>query len=76
MCPVQVWFDNPRSLTLKYRLAAELGLRGVGFWHLDALDYAGKDPRAQQQTAAMWEAVRAFSGQGGGSGSGQAGGSS
>ena len=36
----QVRFDNTRSLTIKYELAQELRLGGVGFWEIDALDYA------------------------------------
>ncbi|CAH0479485.1 unnamed protein product [Peronospora belbahrii] len=35
----QIWFDNPRSLTAKYALVRELGLRGVGMWNADTLDY-------------------------------------
>merc|ERR1712176_1501016 len=27
----QVWYDDPESLSLKYRLAKTLGVRGVGF---------------------------------------------
>ncbi len=57
----QVWYDNPRSLAAKYRLAAELGLRGVGVWNLDLLDYAdAAGSAAQQQTRDMWAALRAF----------------
>jgi spore germination protein len=29
-----VWFEDPRSLLAKYRLAREFNLRGVGFWSL------------------------------------------
>lgn len=29
LCMVQVWFDDPRSLGIKYQLAADLGLRCV-----------------------------------------------
>jgi hypothetical protein len=57
----QVWYDDPRSLAAKYSLAAELGLRGVGVWNLDLLDYAdATGPAAQQQTRDMWAALRAF----------------
>ncbi|KAL4440207.1 hypothetical protein ABPG75_003208 [Micractinium tetrahymenae] len=59
---VQVWFDNPASLTAKYRLAAELRLRGVGFWNLECLDYSCADAQCRQETQAMWAAVRAFTG--------------
>ena len=36
----QVRFDDTRSLTVKYELARALRLGGVGFWEIDALDYA------------------------------------
>ena len=58
---VQVWYDDPRSLTPKFRLAAELGLRGVGVWNLDLLDYsAAAAPGTRQQTRDMWDALKAF----------------
>ena len=58
---MQVWFDDPRSLELRYRLAAELGLRGVGVWNLDLLDYSETAGlAAQQQTREMWAALKAF----------------
>jgi len=37
--PHQVWFDDAQSLSLKYKLADELHLRGVGMWEADSLDY-------------------------------------
>ena len=62
-CAVQVWYDDPRSLAPKFRLAAELGLRGVGVWNLDLLEYsAAAAPAARQQTRDMWDALRAFTG--------------
>ena len=56
-----MWYDDPESLALKYRAAAELGLRGVGMWHLDALA-AGRGSTAAQraQTTVMWDALQAF----------------
>ncbi|KAL4159751.1 hypothetical protein PRNP1_000324 [Phytophthora ramorum] len=50
---VQLWFDNPRSLKGKYRLARELGLRGVGMWNADTLDYAANN----SDTRLMWSAL-------------------
>lgn len=61
--PWQVWFDSPDSLALRYRLAGELGLRGVGAWHLDCLDYRCAEPGCSEATAAMWAALAAFTGQ-------------
>lgn len=61
MCVIypQVWFDDPASLAQKAALAAELGLRGVGVWNLDCLDYECEDPKCKQDTEAMWGALRA-----------------
>jgi len=56
----QVWYDDPQSLITKYQLARDLGIIGVGFWNLDALDYSN-DPQAQADTKAMWDAVKTFS---------------
>ncbi|GFO06692.1 Di-n-acetylchitobiase, partial [Plakobranchus ocellatus] len=38
--PCQMQFDNPYSLSLKYKLAREMNLRGVGMWNIDLLDYS------------------------------------
>jgi len=47
----QAQFDNPASLIIKYKLARQLGLRGVGMWNIDSLDYsntqAGEEVRAE-----------------------------
>lgn len=60
---MQVWYDDPRSLELRYRLAAELGLRGVGLWNLDLLNYSETASlAAQQQTREMWAALKVFTG--------------
>lgn len=59
---LQVWFDSPDSLAAKYELAAQLGLRGVGIWHLDCLDYHCTDAACRNETGAMWAALRVFTG--------------
>jgi len=56
----QVRYDDPASLSVKYKMASEHGLRGVGVWHLDTLDYASQDPRVRSQTEAMWDAISVF----------------
>ncbi|MBN2448593.1 MAG: hypothetical protein JXO22_17840 [Phycisphaerae bacterium] len=43
----QVWFDNADSLGLKYDLANQYNLQGVGMW---ALDYDGSRPE-------LWDAL-------------------
>ena len=30
----EVWFEDPRSLLVKFRLVREYGLAGMGCWHL------------------------------------------
>ncbi|XP_053324943.1 di-N-acetylchitobiase-like [Spea bombifrons] len=52
----QVWYDDPQSIALKVAYVRKRGLRGVGMWNGDLLDYSS-DPVAQQQTAAMWKAL-------------------
>ncbi|KAL4858571.1 Di-N-acetylchitobiase [Chlorella vulgaris] len=56
----QIWFDDPASIRLKCQLATELGLRGVGVWNLDCLDYQCVDPACSHATTAMWAALQAF----------------
>ncbi|KAG1689417.1 hypothetical protein DVH05_002218 [Phytophthora capsici] len=48
----QIWFDNSRSLRLKYALVRELGLRGVGMWNADTLDYTELN-----DTKDMWSSL-------------------
>lgn len=49
---LQIWFDNPRSLKKKYALVRGLGLRGVGMWNADTLDYS-----ATEDSHAMWSSL-------------------
>lgn len=54
----QLWYDNPKSLRLKYELVQELGLRGAGMWNADTLDYGSSG--GEHETRAMWEALNAM----------------
>jgi di-N-acetylchitobiase len=59
----QQWFDSPESLGLKYALASERRLKGVGFYATPMLDPFGNATRPPNslgaaQTAAMWASVR------------------
>jgi Di-N-acetylchitobiase len=56
----QVWFDDPRSLAVKYAYAKGQGFGGVGMWHVDCVDYQSADPVVQAETAAMWAAIATF----------------
>lgn len=51
----QVWFDDKESLKLKYDMALDLGLRGVGMWEADSLDY--DSPDKQQYLRDMWDTL-------------------
>ena len=52
---VQYWYDDPRSLSLKYAFAKQAGLRGVGPFTWDDLDIAYFPDQA-----AMWGAFASF----------------
>ncbi|XP_068098159.1 di-N-acetylchitobiase-like [Hyperolius riggenbachi] len=52
----QVWYDDPQSIALKAAYIKKLGLRGIGMWNGDLLDYS-EDPVAQQQSRDMWKAL-------------------
>ncbi|OQR96912.1 Di-N-acetylchitobiase [Thraustotheca clavata] len=52
---VQIWYDDPTSLQQKFHLASSLG--GIGMWHVDALDYSGKDV-AVNSTRDMWTTLK------------------
>lgn len=57
----QIWYDDVQSLSIKYAMAATHGLRGVGVWTSNMLDY-GKPPfnataAIPQATRDMWTAI-------------------
>ncbi|VFV27601.1 di-n-acetylchitobiase [Lynx pardinus] len=52
----QVWYDNPQSISLKAAYIQKHGLRGIGMWHANCLDYSG-DAVAKQQTEEMWKVL-------------------
>ncbi|EDL82422.1 chitobiase, di-N-acetyl-, isoform CRA_a [Rattus norvegicus] len=53
----QVWYDNPRSISLKAAFVKHYGLRGIGMWNANCLDYSD-DALAREQTEEMWGALR------------------
>jgi di-N-acetylchitobiase len=57
---VQYWFDDARSLGLKYAYAKAQGLRGIGSWNIDCLAYNTSDPREREDTLQMWAAMARF----------------
>lgn len=52
----QVWYDDPQSICPKAAYVKKAGLRGIGMWNGNILNYSD-EPVARQQTAAMWNAL-------------------
>ncbi|XP_061093795.1 di-N-acetylchitobiase [Conger conger] len=53
----QVWYDDPVSIALKAAYVSARGLRGIGMWNGNLLDYSNNTV-AQQQTKSMWNALK------------------
>lgn len=57
----QVWMDDPQSLVIKYELANDRHLLGIGMWNVDCLDFTSNATKeAQQDTKDMWQAMEKF----------------
>ena len=56
----QVWYDDAQSLTVKNEMAKGMGVRGVGVFYLDALDYSSTDPAVQEENKKMYASLAAF----------------
>jgi Di-N-acetylchitobiase len=57
----QVWMDDPETLLLKYDLANNFQLRGIGSWNADSLDYSvNASSDVQRDTHDMWNAMHRF----------------
>jgi di-N-acetylchitobiase len=54
----QIWYDDPQSLSAKYRLAKAAGFRGTGPFCFNMLDNSTDIGRKQSNE--MWQALRAF----------------
>uniref|UniRef100_A0A3B4ZLK3 Di-N-acetylchitobiase n=1 Tax=Stegastes partitus TaxID=144197 RepID=A0A3B4ZLK3_9TELE len=52
----QVWYDDPQSICPKADAVKSKGLRGIGMWNGNILDYSD-DPVTRQQTEMMWNAL-------------------
>ena len=57
---VQVWMDDVESLSVKYEMAKRMGLRGVGMWTADFLNYSQP---IVNTTKEMWQAMKIVVGQ-------------
>jgi Di-N-acetylchitobiase len=54
--------DDPQTLALKYQLAKDRALLGIGMWNVDCLDYSSNATQeAQQDTDDMWQTMHVFS---------------
>lgn len=57
----QVWMDDPQTLVIKYGLANDRQLMGIGMWNVDCLDYSpNATEEAKQDTKDMWNAMKIF----------------
>jgi hypothetical protein len=53
--------DDPESLLIKYELANDRHLLGIGMWNVDCLDYStNATQEVQQDTKNMWRAMERF----------------
>ena len=53
----QLWYEDPHSLGAKYRMAARLGLRGVGFYCASG-SWPDRLMGTDADDVAMWKSVR------------------
>jgi len=54
----QVWFDDSRSLRIKYEFAKDIGMRGIGMWNADDLPY--DKLKWKNETKEMWNSMSVF----------------
>jgi hypothetical protein len=53
--------DDPQSLLIKYNLANERHLYGIGMWNVDCLDYSSNaTEEVKKDTSDMWHAMEIF----------------
>jgi spore germination protein YaaH len=54
-----IWYDDETTLAVKYKVAGDSGLQGIGIWEVDKLDYTGEFDKYVRK---MWDAVSAWKG--------------
>ena len=54
----QIWYDDPRSLSIKYKYAKDMELHGLAFWEIDTL-YGGAI-MSDDRITEMWTAIDTF----------------
>jgi di-N-acetylchitobiase len=55
----EIWYENQESLALKYAYAKKAGVRGVGMWQANSINYQNKS-----QVDGIWGSLRSFTGAG------------
>lgn len=56
----EIWFDNLRSLEIKFKLAESLDLKGLGMWRADALDYTSQVDSIKKYNDALWSSINSY----------------
>ena len=56
---IQIWYDDPVSLSQKYRLARDQFVLGIAFWNIDQLNYED-DKGSDELRRDMWLAIEAL----------------
>ena len=57
---VQAWYDNPRSLNLKYKAAEAHGYGGVAIWTADGFHRSAGGAASRAAAAVLWAGLRSF----------------
>ena len=57
---VQAWYDNPRSLSLKYKAAEAHGYGGVAIWTADGFHRSAGGAASRAAAAELWAGLRSF----------------
>jgi len=53
----QIWFDNSRTLWMKYDVGIKLGIKGFSMWQAGALNYNSDNPLVQQGNTIFWNDI-------------------
>ena len=53
----QIWFDNSRTLWLKYDVGISLGIKGFSMWQAGALDYNSDNQLIQNGNDMFWNDI-------------------
>jgi di-N-acetylchitobiase len=56
----EIWFDNVESLELKFDLAVSFGLKGLGMWRADALDYDTNNVNVAKFNSELWNSINYY----------------